>query len=163
MSFLRYPTYKDSGVEWLGEIPAHWEAIRLKHTANIINDRLDAKPEEAMYLGLENIESQTGRLLIEATVKQVESIVGVFQAGDVLFGKLRPYLAKVVLPDFSGACTTELLAIRLSQRGYGRFLLYQLLSEPTIKLIDSYTYSSKMPRVNAEQISNTVFPLPPID
>ena len=161
MTFPRYPAYKDSGVAWLGEIPAHWDAIRLKHTANIINDRLDTKPEEAMYLGLENIESQTGHLLIEATAEQVESIVGVFQAGDVLFGKLRPYLAKVVLPDFSGVCTTELLTIRPGQRGYGRFLLYQLLSESTIKLIDSYTYGSKMPRVNAEQIGNTVFPLPP--
>ncbi len=116
MTFPRYPAYKDSGVEWLGEIPAHWDAIRLKHTANIINDRLDTKPEEAMYLGLENIESQTGHLLIEATAEQVESIVGVFQAGDVLFGKLRPYLAKVVLPDFSGVCTTELLTIRPGQR-----------------------------------------------
>ncbi len=163
MTFLRYPAYKDSGVAWLGEIPAHWDAIRLKHTANIINERLDAKPEDSIYLGLENIETQTGRLLIEATAEQVESVVGVFQAGDVLFGKLRPYLAKVVLPDFSGVCTTELLAIRPSQRGYGRFLLYQLLSKPTINLIDSYTYGSKMPRVNAEQISNTVFTLPPIE
>ena len=75
-----YPAYKDSGVEWLGEIPAHWEVKRLKYAAPLRISKLDAKPEDATYIGLENIESWTGRLLIQ---DQPES------CGEVLWVSLR--------------------------------------------------------------------------
>ena len=89
---------KDSGVEWLVEIPAHWQARRLKYSAPLRIGKLDRKPEEAVYIGLEHIESWTGRLLLNTQPESVDSIVGTFVAGDVLFGKLRPYLAKSARP-----------------------------------------------------------------
>lgn len=89
--FKPYPAYKSSGVEWLGEIPAHWEVKRLKYVAPARISKLDDKPDDAIYVGLEHVESWTGRLLLENQPETVDSIVGSFRAGDVLFGKLRPY------------------------------------------------------------------------
>ena len=89
-----YPTHKPSGVSWLGEVPSHWEVRRLKFSAPFRTRKLDSKPEKAIYVGLENIESWTGRLLLDKQPDSVDGIVGFFNAGDVLFGKLRPYLAK---------------------------------------------------------------------
>ena len=56
----RYPMYKDSGVEWLGEIPASWEAKRLKFIAPVSTAKLAEKPVDLPYLGLEHVESRPG-------------------------------------------------------------------------------------------------------
>ncbi len=157
-----YPQYKDSGVEWLGEVPEHWEVKRLKYIAPVSNKKLTEKPEELPYLGLEQVESKTGRLLLDVMVENVESIVSVFEKGDVLFGKLRPYLAKVVYANFQGVCTSELLVLNPDPSLDGKFLFYRLISDDFINLINSMTYGTKMPRASSEQISNISVPLPPL-
>ncbi len=153
---------KDSGVEWLGEVPEHWEVKRLKYIAPVSNKKLTEKPEELLYLGLEQVESKTGHLLLDVMVENVESVVNVFNKGDVLFGKLRPYLAKVVYADFQGVCTSELLVLNPYPSLDGKCLFYRLISDDFINLINSMTYGTKMPRASSEQISNTSVPLPPL-
>jgi type I restriction enzyme, S subunit len=154
---------KDSGVEWLGEIPAHWEVRRLKNVAPSVNTKLGKKPENKIYIGLENIQSGNGILLFESISENVESIVSAFQTGDVLFGKLRPYLAKVVHANFDGVCTTEILILRPDkQLSESRFLFYMLLTHNFISIIDSMTYGAKMPRANSNQIGNLPACLPPL-
>jgi type I restriction enzyme, S subunit len=155
-----YPAYKDSGIEWLGEIPAHWEVNRLKYVAPLSTSKLAEKPEDLPYVGLEHIESKTGRLLLDTPVENVESTISTFEKGDVLFGKLRPYLAKVLYADFRGVCTTELLVLQPSQRIAGKFLFYRLLSNDFIKLVNSLTYGTKMPRAGGEQIGNLCIQIP---
>src|SRR5262245_47344946 len=98
----------DSGVEWLGKIPKHWDAKRLKFCIELVNDKSDSLPDEMKYVGLENIESKTGGLWLNGEAEGAEGACNLFKAGDVLFGKLRPYLAKALLAEFDGACTTEL-------------------------------------------------------
>ena len=156
-----YPAYKDSGVEWLGEAPAHWEVKQLKYSALLCVDKLDVKPVDQTYIGLENIESWTGRLLLQDQPESVDSSVGRFKAGDVLFGKLRPYLAKVVRPDFNGVSTGELVVLRPvgSSQGY---LFYCLLNEPYIRWVDTLAYGTKMPRVSPGQVGNSMAPFPPL-
>ncbi len=157
-----YPAYRAWGVEWLGEIPVHWDVMRLKYVAPASTAKLIEKPDELPYLGLENIESKTGKLLLDNPVENVESTVGLFSKGNVLFGKLRPYLAKVVFVDFRGVCTTELLVLVPNAIVNGKFLFYRLLSEDFIKLVNSLTYGTKMPRVSSEQIGNLPVQLPPL-
>ncbi|TPX28998.1 restriction endonuclease subunit S [Cylindrospermopsis raciborskii] len=158
----RYPTYKDSGVEWLGEIPEGWKMVRLKYVAPVSSVRLTQKPDHLPYLGLEHIESKTGRLLLDTPVENVESTVSCFEKGDVLFGKLRPYLAKVFLAEFQGVSTTELLALKTSQEVNGKFLFYELIAEGFIDQVNSFTYGTKMPRVSPEQITSLFITLPPL-
>jgi len=157
-----YPAYKPSGVPWLGDIPAHWDVRRLRLMANILDIKLLEKPLESIYLGLENIESKTGKLLIDVPVEHVESSVNVFRPGNILFGKLRPYLAKVAHPDFDGVCTTEILVIDPKSGLINRFLFYIVLSDGFIKSVDAMTYGTRMPRANKDQIGNMVITLPPL-
>jgi type I restriction enzyme S subunit len=128
----------------------------------VATSKLGEKPNDLPYLGLEHIESKTGRLLLETPVEQVESTVNIFESGDVLFGKLRPYLAKAALVDFAGTCTTELLALRPDLDTEGKHLFYFILSDGFIKLVSSMTYGAKMPRVSSEQIGNIAVPFPPL-
>jgi len=97
-----YPSYKVSNVAWLRLIPAHWPIMRLKYAAPIATAKLTNKPSDLPYIGLENIESGMGRLLAGTPVEEVDGNIGVFCRGDILFGKLRPYLAKVVYATFDG-------------------------------------------------------------
>ena len=161
-TFKPYPAYRPSGVEWLGEIPAHWEARRLKYSAPIRIGKLDRKPEEAVYVGLEHIESWTGRLLLNTQPESVDSIVGTFAAGDVLFGKLRPYLAKSARPDFDGVATSEILALRPQSDSSQSYVMFCLLSQSYVRWINVSTFGAKMPRVSPDQVATSSIPLPPL-
>lgn len=147
---------KDSGVDWIGEIPEHWEVRKLKYVLTMRNEKIESKTTEKAYVGMENIESQTGKYL--PTDSQVEGLANVFYKDDILFGKLRPYLAKVYLSEFDGICSTEFLVYKSSNTSY-----YQrvLLSNVFIKLVDSSTYGAKMPRASADFINNISVPAPP--
>ena len=153
---------KDSGIEWLGEVPAHWEVRRLKFCVQLTDQKIDANREKPLpYVGLENIQSWTGKLLpIDPNVVPT-SVANRFGKGMTLFGKLRPYLAKACNPDFEGLCSTELLVFKST--GFDRrLLLYLLLTDGFIKVVDSSTYGAKMPRANWDFIGNCIVPVPPL-
>lgn len=84
-----------------------------------------------------------------------------FRAGDVLFGKLRPYLAKVALVPFDGIASTEFLVLRGCQIE-ARFLRYSMSSRPFIDAVNATTYGVKMPRANWEDVGSQPQPLPPL-
>ncbi|MBF0611883.1 MAG: restriction endonuclease subunit S [Magnetococcales bacterium] len=157
-----YPKYKDSGVQWLGKVPEHWEVKRLKMAAQLSDHKVEADEENPLpYIGLENIESWTGKLLLIDPDVVPTGVANSFQEGRTLFGKLRPYLAKACNPDFSGLCSTELLVIE--GRDFDRrALLYWLLADGFVNLVDSSTYGSKMPRANWDFIGNCRLPIPPL-
>ena len=114
---------KPSGVDWLGDVPAHWEVARLKgHVANIADMTNECCPDE-IYLALENIESWTGKLREVRKDVRFDSQVKRFRVGDVLFGKLRPYLAKVTSPSCKGVCVGEFLVLRC----LGETIFYQVI------------------------------------
>ncbi|AXV40429.1 restriction endonuclease subunit S [Methanobacterium sp. BAmetb5] len=162
MKFEPYHEYKDSGVKWVDEIPKNWEAKKLKYIAHISTDKLNKKPDNLPYVGLEHIESWTG-VLTDNQMDKVDSSVNLFHKGDILFGKLRPYLAKVVEAPFDGVCTTELVVFSVNGDVNNRFIFHQLLSHRFINIINALTYGVKMPRANPHQIQNMVVCVPPID
>jgi len=154
---------KDSGIAWLGEVPKHWKVKRLKATTTLVGDKVCEQMGGNLYIGLENVESWTGRYLsVSDDDFQAESSVAKFSKGDVLFGKLRPYLAKTHYCDFPGVCSTEFLVIRplslLSKYIEVIFLTYEF-----INLINSGTYGTKMPRANWEQVASVRVPVPNMD
>lgn len=161
--FKRYPSYKDSGVEWIGAIPAHWHSRRIKYVAPPVDQRSGVADRAVRYIGLENVESGTGRLLdasLHATSEDAgETAASLFEPDDVLFGKLRPYLAKVVRVDFPGRCSTELLVLRSRGEVIPKLLAYQLLSAGFISWIDAMTYGTKMPRANPSQVLGVPIPV----
>ena len=89
-----YPAYKNSGVEWLGNVPEHWEIRRLKFSTELISTKVNAQDSELQFIGLEHIESLTGKILTTDNKYESEGIALSYRLNDVLFCKLRPYLAK---------------------------------------------------------------------
>lgn len=161
MKYPAYPKYKESGVAWLGVVPEHWEVKRLKMSAQLTDKKVEADEDNPVpYIGLENIESWTGKLLPINPDVVPSGIANSFSKQNTLFGKLRPYLAKACNPNFDGLCSTELLVIE-SNEIQRRVLLYWLLADGFIKLVDSSTYGSKMPRANWDFIGNCRLPIPP--
>jgi len=155
--YQAYPEYKDSGVEWLGEIPVHWKSMRLKNVADLKGEKVEPNTDYK-YVGMENIESGNGKYLLKDDQKP-EGLSTSFLKGDVLFGKLRPYLAKSWLSEFSGICSSEFLILR-SKKVCPKFLNYYTLTDEFINQVDSSTYGSKMPRASWDFIGLMGVPVP---
>ncbi len=152
---------KPSGVEWLGDIPEHWEVRRLKFLCHNINQQTSEKQTDESYIALENVESWTGLLSLPDEEVVFDSQVKRFHPGDVLFGKLRPYLAKVTKPKVAGVCVGEFLVLRASGKVSPEFLEQKLRSKNIIDLINSSTFGAKMPRADWTFISGLKFAYPP--
>lgn len=149
----RYERYKESGIPWLGEVPEHWEIKPLKFSINNISHKVESQLSNLRYFGLENIESFTGRLLLDIELES-EGIANEFQENDVLFGKLRPYLAKVHLSRLNGLVSTEALVFRASNAVNPKFLFYFCVSSDFIDAVNGTTFGSKMPRASWDNIGN---------
>lgn len=150
---------KDSGIEWIGEIPKHWEVKRLKNVCSQINIKENSKRNSLPYIGLENIESGSGRYI--ETISEIEGMANRFCKNNVLFGKLRPYLSKVYLAEKDGICSPEFIVYDTKSNN-SRFIHKLLLSQPFIDVVNSSTYGAKMPRANSEFINNIYVQIPPL-
>ena len=145
----RYEKYKDSGVEWIGEIPEGWAVKKFKYLYALITDKSDL---DLPKIGLENIESETGKFITSNTDFEGGGIH--FKINDILFGKLRPYLAKVYLAEFEGKAIGDFYVFRCENEIDARYSSNLILSKPFIDLSNSSTFGSKMPRVAWDIIAN---------
>jgi type I restriction enzyme S subunit len=154
---------KNNPKSFLDEIPKSWKYDRLKDVVTLRDCRTDERSEVEDYLELEDIESGTGRILSRRNTLEVESNVTCFKKGDVLFGKLRPYLEKYYFAEFDGKCTGEILAF--APEGIeGHFLRYCVAAPWFVAECNAMAYGAKMPRVNwPKQLAIFDIPLPPRD
>lgn len=141
---------------------------RLKYVVSLRRSRVDENEDSRPYVGLENIESLTGRLIGNPAMTnewgspattEGEPLSNTFEPGDVLFGKLRPYLAKAWVAEFSGRCTAELLVMRPIEAD-ARFLRYICLRRDFVDAVDASTFGSKMPRADWDFIGSMSVPVP---
>ena len=145
---------KDSGVEWIGEVPEEWEVRRLKYLLRQI-----AVPSSSLNkIGLENIESGTGKFI--KTNSEYEGNGIQFEKGDILYGKLRPYLKKVFLAEESGNAVGDFFVFRPNDIVEGKYMQLVLLSQTLTNEINSSTYGAKMPRVSIDFMGGLNIPLP---
>lgn len=152
----------DQQDNFLDDLPDGWVSDRLKDVVALRREKTNAASENKDYLELEDFESGTGRILNRRDTTNVKSAVTLFERGDVLFGKLRPYLAKYYQAEFDGKCTGEIIAMK-PERILGRFLFYCVGSHWFIERCNGLAYGAKMPRVNwSTQLSQFVIPLPPL-
>lgn len=147
---------KESGVEWLGNIPEHWEIKKIKWCLKLKNEKTQ---ERSNTIALENIEGWTGRFI--NTESEFEGDGVKFNQGDVLFGKLRPYLAKVFRATMSGEAIGDFFVLEPNQNLLSEFAERLLISSEFIDAINSSTYGTKMPRASWEYFSSMSIPLPP--
>ena len=158
----RYPAYRESFVKWLGEVPAHWEVTRLKSLVSNVVEQTVERRETERVVALENVESWTGGVRHTGSDSPYDGQLKRFRAGDVLFGKLRPYLAKVARLGTGGFCVGEFLVLR--PRGAKLrepYLEHLLRSRPIIEAVTSSTFGAKMPRADWRFIGGMRVVCPP--
>lgn len=151
---------KDSGIEWIGEIPEGWEVKRLKFASRNRIQKYTSDYGILNYFALENIESQSGRFIETENEYDISQSL-ICKKNDVVFGKLRPYLAKVYKVNELCCCSGE-FAVFYDFEGCPSFFKYYFLSDGFIKIVDSSTYGTKMPRANIDFIKNMLIAIPPL-
>ena len=137
------------------------KAMRLKSVVTCLAVKSDGTP--LPFVGLEDIGSGTGSLLADDLPMKAATDSVLYQAGDVLFSKLRPYLAKSFMPEKPGSATGELLVLRPHANIENRFLLYSTLSSPWLEWADTTSYGTKMPRTSWDAMSEYRLGIPPLD
>lgn len=149
---------KDSGVSYIGNIPISWYTRKIKYVAVECSENGLMNPEESQYIGLENVAGYSNEIIITDT-KYETSIQKKCYKDNILFGKLRPYLSKVVIVPYDGFCTGEFLELA-KYKGDNRFLRYSLLNTNLIDTVNMSTYGAKMPRASSEFIMNCYIAYP---
>ena len=153
---------KRTGIDRIPEVPAHWKTRRLKTCVADTVDMTGERESGGVYIALEHVESWTGKIVDMDFDTTFESQVKRFRSGDVLFGKLRPYLAKVTRPDRNGVCVGEFLVLRpRNDNLLPAYLEILLRSKSIVDAIDASTFGAKMPRADWQFIGNMRFPVPP--
>jgi type I restriction enzyme S subunit len=114
------------------------------------------------YVGLEHIESQTGRFIGSTDPLEVKSTTFKFTPEHLLYGRLRPYLNKVMNPNFAGHCSTEIFPIMPCPELSREFLQYWFLMEATVEQIDATSTGARMPRANMSAVLDFEFLIPPL-
>ena len=149
---------KDSGIEWIGEIPEGWEVTKLKYLSTFPIEK-NARTDSP-YIGLENIESWTGKYVSSDSQYDKSQALAFFE-NNILFGKLRPYLAKVFCASNDGCCSSEFCILNFSSSVNIRYFWNLLISPTFIDHVTKSTYGTKMPRANTDFIKNICVPVPP--
>ncbi len=146
----------------LGEIPQGWRAGSIADIA--ANRREGANPDEldrdTPYIGLEHMPRGSIALHEWETVEKVGSTKLVFSAGDILFGKLRPYFKKVGVAVVDGVCSSDILVVQPRLPEWFSLTVMQLSAQEFIDYTDSMSSGTKMPRVNWQDIARYKLPLP---
>ncbi|WP_417277512.1 restriction endonuclease subunit S [Celeribacter sp.] len=139
-------------------LPAGWKRVPLKHNLRRLSDKF---PKGGKVMALENIESWTGREIKTASTFEGDGVA--FKKGDILFGKLRPYLAKVHLTETDGEAVGDLWALRHQEHVDPCFAAYQLLEPGFIDRVNGSTTGAKMPRAEWGFVGSIKVPTPPLE
>ena len=145
------------------DFPKGWLWTKLGDIIEPSKERANPqKIEHVPYISLEHIETDTGQLLGCGCSSEVKSTKTKFKRGDVLYGKLRPYLNKVYLSDFEGICSTDILVFSKDEFYSNAFLFYRLLCPDFVNYASHNVSGVNLPRVNFQTLSQFKLLLPPL-
>jgi len=145
------------------DLPEGWVSTELGQLVSPSREKIEPQQcPTAPYLSLEHVESRTGRILGHGKASDVKSTKSVFRAGDVIYGKLRPYLNKVTIPSFDGVCSTDFLVFPRQSWLENNYLLLFLLRSEVVEFASHRSTGVQLPRVNFETLAELEFPLPPL-
>lgn len=149
------------------EVPQHWDWVRLGRIVEYnAGSRVkgEAIEADAWLLELEDIEKTSSTLLARVTARErsPKSSKSTFRKGDVLYGKLRPYLDKVIVASSDGYCTTEIVPLRSFGAVTPEYLRLSLKRPDFIRHVVDLSYGMNLPRLGTEDGRNAFIPLPPL-
>lgn len=146
----------------LGILPSEWKIYGLKDIVEISKDKFNPiNSKEQRCIELEHIEQNTGFLLGYTSSNLQKSTKNSFKKGQVLYGKLRPYLHKFYKAQFDGVCSTEIWVLK-GKKISNDFLFYFVQSSK-FNTIANITTGTKMPRADWDYMSEIPFLIPPLN
>jgi len=169
---------KDSGIEWMGEIPEHWQSLRLKHISSVrgrigfrgyTTEDLVEETEGAITIGATHITSN-GLIDLSAPIyiswnKYYESPEIMVELGDLIIVQRGSTVGKVgvVITDFGkSTINPSVVLIRPNKRIDTQYLFFYIISDLISKTVSLLTSSTAIPMISQEQIENFEILLPPI-
>lgn len=148
-------------------IPTSWIACQL---GDVVNYGQTVKvephdiPDTSWVLELEDIEKDTSKIIqrISFNQRKSKSTKNYFQPGDVLYGKLRPYLNKILVSDSEGYCSTEIVPIQATFAINSCYLFYWMKSPAFLDYVSAVSHGLNMPRLGTVAGRCAPLILPPL-
>lgn len=161
------PAAPTTQIPFLGEVRASWATARFGREIEIARGLVDPRDErwlESVLIAPNHIESGTGRIIARETAGEQGADSGkyVVRAGQILYSKIRPALNKVAIAHEDGLCSADMYALSSSARFDHDYLLYYLLSKPFVAFTTMTSMRVKMPKINREELTEAVLPVPPL-
>lgn len=168
-------TYRQSVLKWAfegkltnenvkeGELPEGWESKTFNDIIEISKEKYKPNSSESkFYIGLEHIEKNLGVLTPECGIEEIKTLKNKFNTGEILYGKLRPYLNKVYLAKENGVCSTDILVLKTKENCNAQFLTHLMLGVDFVNTMSENTSGVNLPRVSTKFILEYPIKLPPI-
>ncbi len=144
-------------------IRERWKKVQLKEIANLRRENI--QPEDDLrlnYVGLEHIDSGESQLKRYGSASEVKSTKSRFYPDDILYGKLRAYLDKVVIAEMEGICSTDILVVTANSKTTPRYLVYLLHTHSLIRHAMATSTGVNHPRTSWNSLGEFTFALPPL-
>jgi len=146
----------------VGRIPVGWTVVKLKICLEERKELSTPPHNERRYIGLEHFDSGASSFSRSDDGKDVKSNCSQFKKGDLLYGKLRPYLDKAAVSKFTGICSTEVVVFKVLGIMLSELLISHFHSTKFIQYTNKNSYGTKMPRTSAKIVGEFKVPLPPL-
>ncbi len=161
------PPLKDSGVEWLGEFPGHWDIVKFSREIRIQEGQVDPTESEYSQMVLvapNHIESGTGRLVASESAADQAAESGKYwcSAGSVIYSKIRPALRKATVAPTDCLCSADMYPLNGAPRFSNEFLLWFILSSQYSAWSVLESDRVAMPKINRETLRELRLPAPPL-
>jgi len=142
--------------------------LRLREIVKIISKSVEPttlNSTRVNFIGLENIESNTGRIInfLPKDPKTIKSTKFIFQKGQILYAKLRPYLNKVWVAEFNGICSTDIWVLDSISKYDNRVIAAALRRKRFVSQVKDLMEGVHLPRINRNRFLNLEIYLPPLD
>ena len=153
---------KDSGIEWIGEIPVDWVVKKFKYVATVNTNLVSPIGYEDYHqIAPDCIEKDSGRIIKERTVSEagIESWNQLFKQGQLIYSKIRPILNKVIIAPYDGLCSADMYPLDVHENIY--FVQFAMLSKYFVGQVGLITQDRvKMPKINQDELSNVYVAVP---
>lgn len=158
---------KDSGVEWIGEIPENWQVWKLSRCVHIRGGQVDPALDayrNMVLIAPNHIESNTGHLILTETAAEqgAESGKYVCQRGDVIYSKIRPHLAKATLAPEACLCSADMYPMQGKEVLTNPYLGWLLISDRFTQWAVLKSDRVAMPKLNRDTMNEFRLPVPPL-
>lgn len=147
---------------WGRLVDLHEASRDLRAVGDVVRSQVDpgALDPELPYVGLEHIPRRSLWLAERGVAAGVSSAKSRFAAGDVLFGKLRPYFHKVVCAPVEGICSTDVLVLRANTPDMAGYLLAAAASDEVVAQATASSEGTRMPRTSWRDLGTVAIPWP---